>query len=67
MPDLRMPIVVIHGTKDELIPYEMGVAVAKAAPGAKLVPVEGGTHNDLPGLPRILARECAAIVSTARS
>jgi len=66
MPDLRMPIVVIHGTEDELIPYEMGVAVAKAAPGAKLVPVEGGTHNDLPGLPRILARECAAIVSDAR-
>ena len=63
MPDLRMPVVVIHGTDDELIPYEMGVAISKAAPGATLVPVEGGTHNELPGLPRLLARECVAILS----
>lgn len=63
MPDLTLPVAVIHGTEDELIPYEMGVAIAKAARNATLVPVKGGTHNDLPGLPRILARECSAILS----
>lgn len=61
MPEIRVPTVVIHGTDDELIPYEMGVALAKAAPDAKLVPIDGGTHNELPGLPRILASECAAL------
>lgn len=65
MPALRVPVVVIHGTEDELIPYEMGVAIAKAAPDAKLVPIDGGSHNELPGLPRLLARECAALVSGA--
>lgn len=61
MPTLRVPVVVLHGTEDELIPYEMGVAIAKAAPDAKLVPIDGGSHNELPGLPSLLARECAAL------
>lgn len=58
---VRVPVVVVHGTEDELIPYGMGTAIAKAAPDGRLVAVDGGTHNELPGLPGILARELAAL------
>ena len=69
VPALEVPVVVIHGTDDELIPYSMGAALAKAARRGSLVPIEDGTHNELPGLPGLLAREIAALVSdrTARS
>ena len=65
LPSIDVPVVAIHGTADELIPYEMGVALARVAPRAKLVPIDGGTHNELPGLPRILAREIAAFAAPA--
>lgn len=38
---------VVHGDEDELIPYEMGKTVASAIPGARLLTVAGGHHNDL--------------------
>ena len=60
VPALAIPVTVIHGTEDELIPYAMGVTLSKAAKNRRLVPIEGGTHNDLPGLPRVLARELSA-------
>lgn len=63
MPALDVPVAVLHGTDDELIPYAMGTAVAKAAKRGSLVPIDGGTHNELPGLPRLLAREIASLVS----
>lgn len=44
---IRVPTLVIHGDQDELIPHEMGAAIARAIPGARLVTVEGGHHNDL--------------------
>jgi pimeloyl-ACP methyl ester carboxylesterase len=43
--DLRVPLLVIHGTADPLFPIEHGEALAKAVPGAKLVKVEGGGHE----------------------
>lgn len=44
---IRVPTLVIHGDQDELIPHDMGKAVADAIPGARLVTVAGGHHNDL--------------------
>jgi pimeloyl-ACP methyl ester carboxylesterase len=46
-PTIRVPTLVIHGDADEIIPYAMGQAVARAIPGARLVTVAGGHHNDL--------------------
>jgi pimeloyl-ACP methyl ester carboxylesterase len=46
-PMIRVPTLVFHGDRDEIIPYEMGQAVAKAIPGARLVTIPGGHHNDL--------------------
>ncbi|MBZ9866470.1 alpha/beta fold hydrolase [Mesorhizobium sp. CA15] len=43
--DLRVPLLVIHGTADPLFPIEHGEALAKTVLGAKLVKVEGGGHE----------------------
>jgi len=44
---ITVPTVVIHGTKDRLVPVSGGRATAKAIPGARLVLIEGMGH-DLP-------------------
>jgi pimeloyl-ACP methyl ester carboxylesterase len=44
---ITAPTVVIHGTKDKLVPTSGGRATAKAIPGARLVLIEGMGH-DLP-------------------
>lgn len=46
-PGLKIPTLIVHGTKDEVIPYELGAALSKAIPAAKLMAVEGAGHNDL--------------------
>jgi fermentation-respiration switch protein FrsA (DUF1100 family) len=46
-PALRLPTLIIHGTRDEVVPFRMGQQVAEAITGAKLVAVEGRHHNDL--------------------
>src|SRR4051794_16523327 len=44
---IAAPTVVIHGTKDKLVPTSGGRATAKAIPGARLVLIDGMGH-DLP-------------------
>lgn len=46
-PLIHVPTLIIHGDKDEVIPYEMGQTLAKTIPGARLITVSGGHHNDL--------------------
>jgi len=41
------PVLIIHGTRDEIIPYRHGQALAAAAPDGNLVSFQNG-HNDLP-------------------
>lgn len=43
---IHLPTLVVHGTADEVVPYDMGVTVAKALNGT-LITVPGGGHNDL--------------------
>jgi pimeloyl-ACP methyl ester carboxylesterase len=43
--ELEMPALVIHGTDDPLLPYEHGVALARAIPGAKLITLEETGHE----------------------
>jgi pimeloyl-ACP methyl ester carboxylesterase len=45
LPDLKVPTLVIHGTADQVVPYEMGKALAARIPGARLLTVEGAGHN----------------------
>ena len=43
----RQPVLIMHGVRDEVIPYRHGQALSAAAFNSKLVSFEAG-HNDLP-------------------
>lgn len=45
---VRSPVLIVHGTRDEIVPFEMGEALLAAAPEPKAwLPVEGAGHNDV--------------------
>ncbi|MGE0358374.1 MAG: alpha/beta hydrolase [Burkholderiales bacterium] len=45
---LRLPLLVVHGTRDAIVPYEMGERLFAAAAGPKrFLRVEGGSHHNL--------------------
>lgn len=44
---VKIPTLIVHGTRDEVIPFELGERLSKAISGAKFVSVEGAGHNDL--------------------
>jgi len=46
-PSLKIPTLIVHGTRDEIIPFEQGRKLASRLPGARFVPVEGASHNDV--------------------
>jgi pimeloyl-ACP methyl ester carboxylesterase len=47
VPLIRMPILFIHGTGDEIAPYRMSEQLYNAAPGVKkLILIEGAGHED---------------------
>jgi len=43
--ELELPVLVIHGTEDPLLPYEHGVALAREIPGARLLTLEETGHE----------------------
>jgi pimeloyl-ACP methyl ester carboxylesterase len=52
---IKVPTLVIHGTKDRLVSKSGGKATAKAIPGARLMLIEGMGHDLPPGAwPRII-------------
>ncbi|MGX5802712.1 alpha/beta fold hydrolase [Bradyrhizobium sp. Arg314] len=57
--DLRVPLLVIHGSADPIFPIEHAEALAEAVPGARLVRIEGGGHelhrNDWPQVVEAIA------------
>ncbi|MEW5741807.1 MAG: alpha/beta hydrolase [Myxococcota bacterium] len=46
-PSIRVPVLVLHGPADEVIPFELGKALAAKFPHARFVEVPGAGHNDL--------------------
>ena len=46
-PEIRVPVLVVHGIADEVIPVAMGRRLAETFPDARLSLVPGGHHNDL--------------------
>jgi pimeloyl-ACP methyl ester carboxylesterase len=44
---VQQPVLVIHGTNDEVVPFELGETLSQAFPSARLVRIEGGRHNDV--------------------
>ena len=59
------PIVLLHGTRDDVVPVEMGRRLAAVRRDARWVEVPGATHNDFPGLADLLAREVEGLLAGA--
>jgi uncharacterized protein len=52
LPKVAAPVLILHGTKDDVIPFKYGKRLSEAkASGVAFVPVAGGGHNDLDGFP----------------
>lgn len=45
--ELRLPVLLLHGQEDEVIPVDMGHRLSELLPDARLVVIAGGRHNDL--------------------
>jgi pimeloyl-ACP methyl ester carboxylesterase len=59
---LSLPVLIVHGSADEVVPTAMGRALANEFPHAELMIVEGAHHNDLVDRPEVLARISAFAV-----
>jgi hypothetical protein len=46
-PSVTSPVLVLHGTRDEIVPYDMGEAMSEALADATFVPLEKAGHNDV--------------------
>ena len=53
-PKVNVPVLVVHGTADQVIPQALGRELAGRFPNARFVSVEGGHHNDLWERPGVL-------------
>lgn len=53
-PAITLPTVVVHGTADDVIPFEQGRRVGQAFPQAKFVEVPEGRHDNLYKAPVVL-------------
>jgi pimeloyl-ACP methyl ester carboxylesterase len=45
LQEMRVPLLVIHGTSDPVFPLGHGVALSKEVPGSKVVRIDGGGHE----------------------
>lgn len=48
---VEAPITILHGTSDEIIPFDHSARLAKEIPNIKLVPIRDGKHNTLDSFP----------------
>jgi pimeloyl-ACP methyl ester carboxylesterase len=62
----RVPVVVITGEQDRLVPAAKSVALAAAIPGARLVRVPGAGHAVILERPDAVTREIADLVKVAQ-
>ncbi len=44
----KKPLLILHGTKDRVVPYSNGEALAKANPAAEFITWQDVDHNDFP-------------------
>ena len=45
MGEISVPVLILHGTEDPALPYEHGLALAKAIPHSELVTLDGSGHE----------------------
>lgn len=51
IPEIKSPILMLHGKADPLIPFSQGQALASLRSGVEFVQIENGQHNDLSAFP----------------
>lgn len=56
-PGIALPVLIVHGTEDEVVPFAMGERLSRAFPHAQLVSIPGGRHNELLTLHAIEVRD----------
>jgi pimeloyl-ACP methyl ester carboxylesterase len=44
---VKVPVLVIHGTADTMVPFDHATHIAAAIPGTELITIEGGGHSCL--------------------
>jgi uncharacterized protein len=44
-PRIEIPVLIMHGTADETVPFDMGETLSRTFPHATLVPIPGAGHN----------------------
>ncbi|HUP98398.1 MAG TPA: alpha/beta fold hydrolase [Usitatibacter sp.] len=50
IPDVKVPVLITHGTRDSIVPFAMGEKLYNAAKGPKrFIRVEGAGHHNLSG------------------
>ncbi|MBL0926784.1 MAG: alpha/beta hydrolase [Phycisphaerales bacterium] len=59
---LQVPILLMHGRDDRVVPIAQARRLAAANPGARLVEM-GGDHNSFPSDPSLYAREIEALLN----
>jgi pimeloyl-ACP methyl ester carboxylesterase len=60
-PRIGQPVLLLHGNRDEVIPFDLGRALAGRFPRARFVEVDGAHHNDLWERPPTLAEYVAFV------
>ncbi len=55
LPLVRCPILIIHGTEDEVIPYASGLKLKNLVSKVEMVTIAGGDHNNLSQFPEYSA------------
>jgi 3-oxoadipate enol-lactonase len=60
---LKLPVLVLHGELDKLMPLQVGEALAAKIPGAKLVPLPGAGHVSNLDAPEAFNRALSAFLS----
>lgn len=53
-PGLKLPVLIVHGTRDEVVPVDMGQRMGTLFPNATTRILEGRRHNDVLDRPAIL-------------
>jgi magnesium chelatase accessory protein len=62
LPQLGVPLLLLHGERDRAVPYSTAEAVAALVPGARLVPLEGLGHLPHEEAPTVVMQALAPLI-----
>jgi len=51
LPKVEVPVIIFHGTDDDIIPIKQSEKLKAIYPKAELIQIAGGNHNDLSNFP----------------